>query len=71
MLNDKLRDRLVCGINDDHIHSCLLAEANLKFKTAFTLAQAMEATERNTLQLQATSSDQVHAIKTQVTQGNL
>ena len=62
---------MVCGINDGCIQGRLLAEADLMSKTAFTLAQEMEAAERNALELQATSSKQIPAIKAQVMQENL
>ena len=39
-LEDMLRDRIVCGIND--IQRRLLAEANLSFAKAIELAQGME-----------------------------
>ncbi len=41
-----LRDRLVCGVNHEGIQKKLLAEKNLTYETAFTLAQAIEAAER-------------------------
>ena len=42
-LSDMLRDRLVCGINDDRIQRRLLSEPELMFQKAFDLAQAMVA----------------------------
>lgn len=42
-----LRDRLVCGINDDRIQRRLLAEDGLTFETALKHAQAMEATKKD------------------------
>ena len=47
-----LRDRIVCGINDNRIQRRLLAEADLSFKKAFELALAMESADRNTQDLQ-------------------
>lgn len=38
-----LRDRLVCGVNDDSIQRRLLAEDGLTFETALRKAQAIEA----------------------------
>lgn len=42
-----LRDRLVCGINDDRIQRRLLAEDGLTFETALKHAQAMEAAKKD------------------------
>ena len=47
-LNDMLRDRLVCGVNDDRIQLKLLAEKDtLTFENAMELALAMEAASKN------------------------
>ena len=46
-LNDMLRERLVCGINDGGIQRRLLAEPDLTYKKSLDLAQAMEAAENN------------------------
>jgi hypothetical protein len=59
-LNDMLRDRLVCGINDIRIQRRLLAEVDLTYKKAFDLAQAMEATEKNARELQ---TDKVYNVQ--------
>ncbi len=48
-----LRDRLVCGINDDHIQRRLLSETSLTFESALSLAQAMESANKNVQDLQA------------------
>ena len=45
-LDSSLRDRLVCGINDDGIQRSLLAEKTLDFNKAFALAQSMEMAAR-------------------------
>ena len=45
-LNDMLRDRLVCGINDQRLQRRLLAEPTLTFEKAWELAQASETAER-------------------------
>ena len=61
-----LRDRLVCGINDDAIQRRLLAESGLTFARALEIAQAMEAASRNMSELQRTSTrsgnDDIHRI---------
>ena len=41
-LNDMLRDRLVCRINDSRIQRRLLSELNLTFQKAFDQALAMD-----------------------------
>ena len=46
-LDSSLRDRLVCGINDDGIQRRLLAEKTLDFNKAFALAQSMEMAAHN------------------------
>ena len=55
-LQEMLRDRIVCGINDPRIQRRLLAEPELTYKSAFELAQSMETAEQNTSDLQAASS---------------
>ena len=57
-LEDMLRDRLVCGINDVGIQRRLLAESTLSFKKAFELAQGLESAAQNVKQLQSTGSRQ-------------
>ena len=50
-LEKMLRDRLVCGLNDERIQRRLLAESQLEFKKAMELATAMEIADRNTRDL--------------------
>ncbi|XP_052405263.1 uncharacterized protein LOC127951422 [Carassius gibelio] len=57
-LDQMLRDRLVCGIDDDRIQRRLLSEANLTFETAFKIAVATEAASKNVLDLQNKSGVQ-------------
>ena len=52
-LNDMLRDRLVRGVNDGGMQRRLLSEPDLTYKKALDLTQAMEAAERNVLDLQS------------------
>ena len=42
-LEDMLRDRLVCGVNDAQIQKRLLGEAELTFEKAFAVAMGFEA----------------------------
>ncbi|KAJ8041485.1 hypothetical protein HOLleu_12313 [Holothuria leucospilota] len=41
-LNDMLRDRLVCGINNDRIQRNLLSKSSLTFETALEIAIGLE-----------------------------
>ena len=51
-LDDMLRDRLVCGINDDHIQRRLLEEEKLTFQKTMEIAVAMETAASNSGMLQ-------------------
>ena len=53
ILEDMLRDRIVCGVRDKRIQQRLLAEPDLKFAKARELAIAAEAATRNSQDLQA------------------
>ncbi len=46
-LDDMLRDRLVCGINEGRLQRRLLAETTLSFSKVLSLAQAYESAEKN------------------------
>ena len=48
-LHEMLRDRLMCGVNHDTIQRKLLAETDLTYEKAYTLAQGIEASKRDTL----------------------
>ena len=50
-LEKMLRDRLVCGLNDERIQRRLLAESQLEFKKAMELATAMVPADKNTRDL--------------------
>ena len=54
-LEDMIRDRLVCGVNDDKIQRRLLAvtETKLDFKKALELAGGIETAEKNARELQS------------------
>ena len=47
-LNDMLRDRLVCGVDDDHIQCRLLSEADLTLDSALKLSLSHESAVWNT-----------------------
>ncbi|RWS24392.1 uncharacterized protein B4U80_01971, partial [Leptotrombidium deliense] len=55
VLDVSLRDRFVCGINDDRIQRRLLVETTLDFKTAFNLAVASEASNKGMDQIRSTT----------------
>ena len=55
-LEDMIRDRLVCGVNDERIQRRLLAESRLDFKKALELATAMEIADKNTRDIQQGNS---------------
>ena len=42
-----IRDRLVCGIRNDHIQQCLLAESTLTLENAIKIATSMEQAAKN------------------------
>ena len=52
-LSEMLRDRLVCGVNHDGIQKKLLAEKELDFDKAYSVAVAIEVAERDTKNLKA------------------
>ncbi|XP_060771406.1 uncharacterized protein LOC132882151 [Neoarius graeffei] len=52
-LKEMLRDRLVCGIADDHIQRKLLAEPELTFEKALKVAQAIETANKDVRDLQS------------------
>ena len=51
-LDDMLRDRLVCGVNEETIQRRLLAEAGLTLKKSPEIAQGLEAAARNVREIQ-------------------
>ena len=46
-----LCERLICGINNDRMQHCLLAESKLSFKKAYELAQALETADHDAKEL--------------------
>jgi len=60
-LNDMLRDRLVCGVNDEQIQRRLLSETDFTFESAMKLAQTAERAEKDTQELkQDTQTSSIH-----------
>lgn len=62
-LNDLLRDRLVCGINDDGIQRRLLLETKkLTFERALEIAVSMEAAKQHVTEIQTGTGSGHHGI---------
>ena len=61
-LDAMLRDRMVCGINDQRMQRRLLAEPDLTCKKAVELAQAIESADQNVQDLQKSTLSDLHAI---------
>ena len=61
-LNDMLRDRIVCGIQDQRTQRRLLAETDLTFKRAFEEAQAIDSADKQVYELQYSRKADVHAV---------
>ena len=51
VLEDMLRDRLVCGVKDDRIQRRLLSESKLTFEKALELALGQEVASKNVAEL--------------------
>ena len=63
-LNDMIRDRLVCGVNDHNIQRRLLQEPELSYQKAFNLAVAMEAATKDVQDLRrSTPTDQLQHVQ--------
>ena len=61
-LNNMLRDRIVCGVRDEHIQRCLLAEGNLTLQKALDIAQSMERAVENAATQRGKDSHQATAV---------
>ncbi|GFR61085.1 polyprotein [Elysia marginata] len=61
-LEEMLRDRLVCGVNDRKIQQRLLSEGNLTFAKALEIAQAMETAAGDVNDL-ALRTEQISVLK--------
>ncbi len=55
-LQQMLRDRIVCGINDDRIQRRLLSEADLTFDKAMSIAVSLETANKNAQDLQTSGA---------------
>ena len=61
-LVEMLRDRLICGINNDRMQRRLLAESKLSFEKAYELAQAMETADHDARELQGPPTTAVNKL---------
>jgi hypothetical protein len=61
VLDQSLRDRLVCGLKSEHAQKRLLSEENLTLTKALQIAQSMEAAEANVKQIHG-ENVQVHSV---------
>ena len=55
MLDEMIRDRLVCGISSEYIQSRLLAESDLSLQKATTMAVALQTAGQNQQELTGTA----------------
>ena len=62
-LNQMLRDRLVCAVEELKIQRRLLAEPDLTLDKVFELALAAEAADKNAKDLQPTMSSTVNRVQ--------
>ena len=70
VVDEMLRDRFVCGVNDDRIQRRLLGESDsMDFKKACGLAQAIEAAEKNAATLQNHVPSSVNRVKQEASTG--
>ena len=70
-LSDMLRDRIVCGINDQRIQRRLLSESDLTLAKAMELSLAMESADKdaNTLKTGATGASAQPVLQLPATMG--
>ena len=69
-LTDLLRDRIVCGINDDQVQRRLLSEKALTFEKALELAVSLETARKFVSELQETAMPQAY-IELQITHATI
>ena len=61
-LDGMIRDRLICGVGDEHWQRRLLSEATLTYDTALKLALALEAAEQQVKDMQSLKAAPVHHV---------
>ena len=69
-LNDALRDRLVCGLNNTSAQKRLLSEATLTLAKAVEIAQSMEAAEKSSKVFHEGEGGAVGQLNTQRSSGS-
>lgn len=62
-LNDALRDRLVCGLTNEHIQRKLLVEADLNYEKAKAIAIASETATKDAEELRKQPNSDVNKLK--------
>ena len=61
-LDEMLRDRLVCGVNDDRIQRRLLAEPTLDLKRALEIAHGMETAAKDVRDLKGEMANKLNKL---------
>ena len=59
-LDETMRDKLVCGLNNQQIHKRLLAESKLRFSKAVDIAVAMETATRDATEIHNDLREEKH-----------
>jgi hypothetical protein len=67
VLNDSLRDRLVCGLLNEHIQRKLLTEADLTYDRAKAIAIASETATRDAEELRKQPGSEVNKLRSRPT----
>ena len=62
-LNDSLKDRLVCGLCNEHVQKMLLTEKDLNYEKALETAVAMETAARDAIELRKHQSVNAVSVK--------
>ncbi|XP_062582729.1 uncharacterized protein K02A2.6-like [Saccostrea cucullata] len=61
-LNEKLRDRIVCGVRNTQIQRRLLSEKDLSYEKAVEISLAMEAAAKDATELQSKNRTETRAV---------
>lgn len=62
-LDNMLRDRMVCGVNDETLQIRLFSETNLSFQRAYELALSAEMANKNVLDIRGRNNSEVLAMQ--------
>ncbi len=63
-LNKMIRDRLVCGVNNEAIQRKLLAERDLTYERALAIAQGSEGADKNLREMRTVKQEPVNKLQT-------